>query len=79
MQEQQRIIEWGLRAQIGRDLKVMSESPQDTVFLEPLGYIGYFSELSMRDTPGLSSPEVIALRQDGIFAMPDIVHHLKPD
>ena len=79
LQEQQRIIEWGLRAQIGYDLKAMARSPLDTVFLEPLGYIGYFSELSMRDTPGLSSPEVIALRQEGIYAMPEIIHHLKPD
>ncbi len=79
LHQQQRIIEWGLRTQIGRDLAGMSRSPQDTVFLEPLGYIGYFSGLAMRDTPGLCSPEVIELGQQGFVSMPDIIPRLEPD
>jgi hypothetical protein len=30
--------------------------------LEPLGYIGYYSQLKMFDYPGLSSPEMVAAR-----------------
>jgi hypothetical protein len=33
------------------------------VFLERLGYIGYYSQLKMYDWPGLSSPEVVAARR----------------
>jgi hypothetical protein len=60
---QQEIIENGNRKQIGLWLKEHAASSQDTVFLEPLGYIGYFSQLKMYDYPGLSSPEVIAARK----------------
>ena len=79
LQQQQNIIEWGLRAEIGRDLAEMAQSTQDTVFLEPLGYIGYFSGLAMRDTPGLSSPEVIELGRQGFITMPEIIGELEPD
>jgi len=60
---QQRIIETGNRQQIGEWLKTQATSPRDTVFLEPLGYIGFFSNLKMLDFPGLSSPEVVASRK----------------
>lgn len=79
LQQQQRIIEWGLRAEIGHDLAGWAKTNKDTVFLEPLGYIGYFSGLAMRDTPGLSSPEVIALGQQGFITMPEIIGELHPD
>jgi len=77
--QQQEIIESGLRTQIGRDLAAMAQSSKDTVFLEPLGYIGYFSGLAMRDTPGLSSPEVIQLGREGFVSMPEIIPELQPD
>ncbi len=57
---QQREIEDGNRKQIGLWLREHAKSPHDTVFLESLGYIGYFSQLKMLDFPGLSSPEVVA-------------------
>ncbi len=57
---QQREIEDGTRKQIGLWLRDHASSPSDTVFLEPLGYIGYFSRLKMLDTPGLCSAEVVA-------------------
>jgi hypothetical protein len=44
-------------------LQEHAASPQDTVFLESLGYIGYFSQLKTYDFPGLSSPEVVAARR----------------
>ncbi len=60
---QQREIETGNRMQIGLWLKDNAASTSDTVFLEPLGYIGYFSQLKMLDFPGLSAPEVVAAQK----------------
>ena len=77
LRAQQRIIEWGLRAQIGRSLQLSAPSPKETVFLEPLGYIGFYSGLAMRDTPGLCAPEVVALRRQGVRAMPALIAALK--
>ncbi len=76
---QQRIIEWGVRALIGRSLALSAKSPRETVFLEPLGYIGFYSNLSMRDTPGLCAPDVVALRRQGVLSMPALVAALKTD
>jgi len=59
---QQIIIENNTRTKIGLWLKEHKED-NDTVFLEPLGYIGYFSEAKMRDWPGLVSPEVINVEE----------------
>jgi hypothetical protein len=46
--------------------------------LEPLGYIGYYSQLKMFDYPGLSSPEVVDARlkygENGII----LVNALEP-
>ena len=60
---QQRIIEDGQRRLVGEWLRAASASARATVFLEPLGYIGFYSGLKMLDYPGLSSPEVVAARQ----------------
>ena len=62
LRQQQQIIEVNRRA-IGEWLRSHRSSPNDTVFLEPLGYIGYYSQLKMLDSPGLSSPEVVAARR----------------
>jgi hypothetical protein len=59
---QQAVIE-GQRKNIGLWLRENRTSPSDTVFLESLGYIGYYSQLKMYDYPGMSSPEVIAARR----------------
>jgi hypothetical protein len=79
LREQQRLIEWGLRAPLGRDLARAAAGKKATVFLEPLGYIGYYSGLSMRDTPGLCAPEVIAIRRAGRTGMAEIIATLQPD
>ena len=55
LRQQQTIIE-GQRRYIGYWLKANARSPQDTVYLEPLGYIGFFSQLKMYDFLGLASP-----------------------
>jgi hypothetical protein len=60
---QQRLIEDGVRRPIGLWLRAHAASPRDTVLLEPLGYIGYFSGLKMYDFPGLSSKEMVAVRR----------------
>jgi hypothetical protein len=59
---QETIIEHGERREIGRWLRAHA-TPKDSVFLEPLGYIGFYSNLKMLDYPGLSSPEVVAARR----------------
>jgi hypothetical protein len=58
----QDVIEWGHRRLIGLWLKD-HVGPGEAVYLEPLGYIGYFSERKMLDWPGLVSPEVVAARR----------------
>jgi hypothetical protein len=59
---QQATIENGNRALVGAWLK-KNGKPTDTVYLEPLGYIGYFSGMHMTDFPGLVSPEVVRIRR----------------
>jgi hypothetical protein len=56
---QQIYIEDGNRRVIGEWLRDHAE-PGDTVFMEPLGYIGFFSNLKTYDWPGMSSREVPA-------------------
>ena len=55
-------VEDGNRAEIGKWLKENSRATEN-VYLEPLGYIGYFSGLRMDDFPGLVSPEVVRIRR----------------
>ena len=58
MKTQQELVETGNRRVIGEWLREHA-GPNDTVFMEPLGYIGYFSGLKTYDWPGLSSREVV--------------------
>jgi hypothetical protein len=58
----QNVIEWGHRRVIGLWLKD-HVAQGEAVYLEPLGYIGYFSQCRMLDWPGLVSPEVVAVRR----------------
>jgi len=57
------IIEQGVRAAIGKWLHAEAKSNRETVFLEPLGFIGFHSGLKMLDFPGLCSPEMVAARR----------------
>lgn len=76
---QQRLIEDGVRTKIGLWLKDNAKSPNDTVFLECLGYIGYFSNLKMYDFPGLCSPEVVEARKRVGNDWGNLIQDLKPD
>jgi hypothetical protein len=78
MRIQQRIIETGLRKQIGLWLKE-NTGKNDTIYLEPLGYIGYFSARKMIDYPGLSSPEVVKLLKEKHCNFFTIIPELNPD
>jgi hypothetical protein len=80
LRNQQLLIETGHRREIGLWLKQQAESPKETVFLEPLGYIGYFSGLKMYDFPGLSSPEMIeTIGKLGKYDWPLLIRDLRPD
>ena len=83
MHWQQKIVERGNREKIGLWLKEESASPKDTVFLEPLGYVGFYSGLKMLDFPGLCSPEVVAARHKiaeslGSGNWPGLIYELRP-
>jgi hypothetical protein len=76
----QRVIEEGTRKQIGLWLRQHAASPADSVFLEPLGYIGYFSQLKMLDVPGLCAPEVVAAeRKLKSTSQAKLIPELRPD
>lgn len=74
---QQVMVEEDTRTKIGQYLKQKAQ-PGDSVYLECLGYIGYYYGGKMLDFPGLVSPEVVkVLRQPGKrFA--DVPVHLRP-
>jgi hypothetical protein len=74
---QQLVIEDGNRRLIGLYLKERA-GPADTVMLEPLGYIGYYSGLKMYDVPGLSSREVVAAVKKYGLNWARIAEDLKP-
>jgi len=80
LRAQQREIEEGTRKQIGLWLRAHAASATDSVFLEPLGYIGYFSQLKMLDTPGLCAPEVVAAeRRLKSTSLPKVIPEVHPD
>lgn len=78
------IIERDVRGAIGKWLHATAARNDETVFLEPLGFIGFFSGLKMLDYPGLGSPEVVAARRHAsTHAYPDclgeLIASLRPD
>lgn len=83
------VVEDGNRRQIGLWLREQA-APGDTVFVECLGYISFFSGLKMYDYPGLSSPEVVSARRRllesarargevGYSPFADVIRELQPD
>jgi hypothetical protein len=57
------LIEIPVRGAVGRWLRANAKSPRESVLLEPLGYIGFYSGLKMLDYPGLCSPEMVLARK----------------
>jgi len=78
MRIQQREIEQNNRRVIGLWLHD-NVKPGQTVMLEPLGYIGYYSNAHILDWPGLVAPAVVRLRREKNAVLDDIVLDLKPD
>jgi hypothetical protein len=78
MRQQQSLIESHHRREIGRWLQHAAD-PMDRVYLEPLGYIGYYSGLRMLDNPGLAAPAVVAVRRRGETSHAQIIQALKPE
>jgi hypothetical protein len=78
MRAQQRIVEDGHRREIGRWLAAQA-GPRDRVFVECLGYIGYYSQIKMLDWPGLASPEVVAARKAGARTWAQVIATLQPE
>ncbi len=78
MKTHQEVVEFGNRKEIGLWLKENSKE-KDTVFMECLGYIGYFSELKTLDFPGMSSLEVVNSRKKmNSNKFSDVIMDLKP-
>jgi hypothetical protein len=62
MKVQEEVVEMGNRNRVGEWLREHFR-PGQRVYLEPVGYIGYFSHAKILDWPGLVSPEVVHLRK----------------
>ena len=72
----QESVENAVRLPLGLWLKA-HVAPGERVFLEPVGYIGYFSGAALYDYPGLTSPEVVRLRRQGLDFY-DLIEALHP-
>ncbi len=78
MRLQQSLVENGVRRKVGLWLKENC-GKEEKIYLEPLGYIGYFSGGNVCDFPGLATPEVVRLQKEkspGQFAM---ITELEPE
>jgi hypothetical protein len=73
-------LEDELRTEIGRWLRDNTE-PGERVFLEPIGYIGYYAgtDVKIIDEVGIISPAIIALRGKGPGWYFEAVRTLRPD
>jgi hypothetical protein len=78
MMIQQKEVELGNRAQIGLWLRD-HVSAGETVYAEPIGYIGYFSQAHMLDYPGLVTPRVVQLRREQGLSYATLIDALQPD
>ncbi|GAB3035126.1 hypothetical protein [Spirosoma pulveris] len=79
MRVQQQLIETSNRKNIGLWLSEHAK-PGSTVYLECLGYIGFYSNMKMYDFPGLSSKEVVEARKTlKSNDLNKLVPYLKPD
>ena len=52
--------------------------PGDTLFMECLGYLGYFSGLKTYDFPGMSSPEIVQASKNVGLEWHRLIGELKP-
>lgn len=83
LKHRMKLVDEGSFKQIGLWLKDNIQNGE-SVFSEPLGYIGYYSEAKMINFPGLCSPELVEFRKDNSLNMRNgsyakCVEHFKPD
>lgn len=78
VQAHQQLVENKVRRAIGEYLRENARST-DTVMMEPLGYIGFFSGLRTYDFPGMSSPEMVAARKLVLRDGRRLLGFLRPD
>ena len=79
MRIQQKEIETGNRMRIGLWLKEHM-APNETVMMEPIGYIGYFSGAHVLDFPGLVTPKIIKARRDKhLMSIMELLPDIQPD
>mgnify|MGYP001361133831 CR=1 FL=1 len=78
MRIQQLEIEEHGRKQLGLWLRTQVAAGE-TVFVEPLGYLGYFSRARMVDYPGLVSPQTVAAINATDGSMGAVIARLAPD
>ncbi len=71
-------IEMGNRYPLGMWLHDHGR-PEESVYLEPLGYVGYFSGMRMIDWPGLVAPQVIEARREHGLKQLNTIFALHPD
>jgi hypothetical protein len=53
--------------------------PDQRIYLEPIGYIGYYSDRLIWDWPGLVTPEIVKLHHDLGVDRITIIPHLMPE
>lgn len=78
MKMQQEYVENGTRKKIGEWLKA-NTAKTDRIYVEALGYIGFFSERKMLDFPGLVSPEVVKLVKKDKLNYASVIEKLQPE
>jgi hypothetical protein len=72
-------IEDNHREQIGLYLKDVVK-PDQAVYLEPIGYIGYYSQCHILDYPGLVTPKIARMKPtDGSDGRMKVIPKLMPD
>lgn len=78
MKLQQKYVEDGTRRKVGEWLNKNTRR-SDRIYLEALGYIGYFSDRKILDFPGLVSPEVVELVKKEKLNFVTLVEKLRPE
>jgi hypothetical protein len=78
MKMQQQLIEDGVRKEVGLWLKENS-GQKENIYLECLGYIGFFSKRKMLDYPGLATPDSIKYLKENRCNRIELIKYLKPD
>ncbi|MFZ2655361.1 MAG: hypothetical protein WAX69_10585 [Victivallales bacterium] len=78
MMLQQKYIEDGTRKKIGEWLNKNS-ARNDRIYVEALGYIGYFSDRKILDWPGLVSPEVVRAVKKEKLDYTTVIERLRPE